>query len=70
MEDMKKDILELQGKLSDSIELIEKSTKKCMYSDSHHGHLSEPNFVDYFPSRLEDTTMFLELLYNELELRG
>jgi hypothetical protein len=29
VEDMKKDILELQGKLSDSIELLEKPTKIC-----------------------------------------
>lgn len=66
LEDMKKDILELKGKLPHSIEMIEKSTKICMYSDSHCEGLSDPNSVNHIPSRLKDTETFSELLHDEL----
>jgi hypothetical protein len=58
IENMKDDITQLQQKLSESLQTIEKSTKINVYNDTHRARLSDKHSIDYNPSDLEDTEEF------------
>jgi hypothetical protein len=58
IENMKDDITQLQQKLSESLQTIEKSTKINVYNDTHRARLSDKHSIDYNPSDVEDTEEF------------
>jgi hypothetical protein len=65
---MKNDVTELQAKLSESLENIEKSTKVCVYHDNHHGRYSEKNSIDHKPLGMEYIEEYSEFICDEMEL--
>ncbi len=64
---MKRDIDELQAKLSESLDNIQKASKVHLYQNTHHGRYSEKNSIDYNPSGLEDIEECSEFLCDEQE---
>jgi hypothetical protein len=70
LQQMKEDIASIQARLVQSINVIEESSKVKLLPDSHRSRFSDCNSIDYKPSSAADASDFIDLLYEELELRS
>jgi hypothetical protein len=69
LQQMKDNISEIQSKLMESFDSIEQQSKLKPYPLDHAARTSDRNSIDYEPTNTDDAAEFMELLYEELELR-
>ncbi len=70
LQQMKDNISEIQSKLTESFDSIEQQSKLKLYPLDHAARTNDRNSIDYEPTNADDAAEFMELLYEELELRS
>jgi hypothetical protein len=70
LQQMKEDISNIQSKLMESIDNIEKQSRVKLYATNEVANKCDRNSIDYRPTNTDDAADFTDMLYDELELCG